>query len=132
LLDFTLSYLMLTPWYYTKSSNLFSRTLPMSNLFFICLSSYSRFVLFLHYELMSLWASVGYVQTISNDVARASPQLVPPLVSRVCHRSEPNLFLCAINPCSMRISAMLSCWTCHLSVGQHSATYNMTCWISVL
>jgi hypothetical protein len=38
--------------------------------------------------------SVAYVQTISSDIARASPQLVPPLVSHVCHRFGPDLFLC--------------------------------------
>jgi hypothetical protein len=29
-----------------------------------------------------------------NDVARASPRLVPPPASCVCHRSRPNFFLC--------------------------------------
>jgi hypothetical protein len=47
-----------------------------------------------HYELVPPQASAGYIQTISSDVARVSPQLVPPLVSRVCHRSGPNLFMC--------------------------------------
>jgi hypothetical protein len=47
-----------------------------------------------HYESMSPQASVGYVQTISNDVAQASPQLVPPLISCVCHRFGHDLFLC--------------------------------------
>jgi hypothetical protein len=40
-------------------------------------------------------ASIAYVQPISSDVARASPQLVPPLVSHVCHRFGPDLFLYA-------------------------------------
>jgi hypothetical protein len=66
----------------------------MSSLVVICLSSYYRFVLLPHYELMPSRVSVGYVQTISSDVAQASPQLVPPLVSHACHRSEPDLFLC--------------------------------------
>jgi hypothetical protein len=66
----------------------------MSDLVILCLSSYYRFVLLPHYELVSTRASVAYVQTISSDVARASPQLVPPLVSHVCHRSGPDLFLC--------------------------------------
>jgi hypothetical protein len=66
----------------------------MLSLVFLYLSSHYRFVLLPHYELVSLRVSVGYVQTISSDVARASPQLVPPLVSRVCHRSGPNLALC--------------------------------------
>jgi hypothetical protein len=50
--------------------------------------------LLLHYEPVPPWAIVWYVQTISNDVARASPQLVPPSVTHLCHRSELNLFLC--------------------------------------
>jgi hypothetical protein len=66
----------------------------MSSLVFLCLSSHYQFILLPHYELMPSRASVGYVQTISNDVAQASPQLVPPQVSRVCHRSGPDLFLC--------------------------------------
>jgi hypothetical protein len=33
---------------------------------------------------------------------------------------------------SMCISAMLSCWTCHLLVDQHSALYNMADRIAVL
>jgi hypothetical protein len=35
--------------------------------------------------------SVAYIQTISSDVERASPQLVPPLVSHVCHHSGPDI-----------------------------------------
>jgi hypothetical protein len=66
----------------------------MSDLVILCLSSYYRFVLLPHYELVSTRASVAYVQTISSDVARASPQLVTPLVSHVCHRFGPDLFLC--------------------------------------
>jgi hypothetical protein len=66
----------------------------MSSLVGICLSFYYQFVLLLHYELVLPRASVAYVQSISSDVARASSQLVPPLVSHVCHRSGPDLFLC--------------------------------------
>jgi hypothetical protein len=66
----------------------------MSSLVVLCLSCYYQFVLLLHYELVPPRASVAYVQTISSDVARASPQLVPPLVSHVWHRSGPDLFLC--------------------------------------
>jgi hypothetical protein len=66
----------------------------MSSLVILYLSSYYQFVLLPRYELVYLWDSIGYVQTISSDVARASPQLVPPLVSHICHRSGPNLFLC--------------------------------------
>jgi hypothetical protein len=94
LLAFTLSYLMLAVWQYTNYSNLFSRTPPMSSLVILCLCSYYRFILLPHYELVPPRASVAYVQTISSDVAQASPQLVPPLVSHVCHHSGPDLFLC--------------------------------------
>jgi hypothetical protein len=66
----------------------------MSSLVVLYLSSYYRFVLLLHYELVPPQAFVGYVQTISNDVARASTQLVPPLVSHICYYSGPDLFLC--------------------------------------
>jgi hypothetical protein len=66
----------------------------MSSLVIRCLSSHYRIILLPHYELVYPPASVGYVHTISNDVARASPRLVPPPVSRVCHRSGPDLFLC--------------------------------------
>jgi hypothetical protein len=67
----------------------------MSSLVVLCLSSYYRFVLLPHYELVPSRDSVAYVQIISSDVARASPQLVSPLVFHVCHRSGPDLFLCA-------------------------------------
>jgi hypothetical protein len=66
----------------------------MSSLVVLCLSSHYRIVLLPHYELVPPPAFVGYVQTISNDVARASPRLVPPTVSRICHRFRPDLFLC--------------------------------------
>jgi hypothetical protein len=39
-------------------------------------------------------AFIRYIQTISNDVTRVFPQLMPPLVSHVCHCSGPDLFLC--------------------------------------
>jgi hypothetical protein len=92
LLSSTLSYLMLAPWRYINPSNLSSRTPPMSRLVVLCLSSYYRFILLPHYELVTSRASIAYVQTISNDVAQASPQLMPPLVSHVCHCFGPNLF----------------------------------------
>jgi hypothetical protein len=66
----------------------------MSSLVVLCLSFHYRIVLLPHYELVPPPASVEYVQTISNDVSQASPRLVPPPVSRVCHRSGPDLFLC--------------------------------------
>jgi hypothetical protein len=56
----------------------------MSSLVVLRLSSYYRFVLLPHYKLVHLRASVAYVQTISSDVARASLQLVSPLISHVC------------------------------------------------
>jgi hypothetical protein len=66
----------------------------MSSLVVIFLSSHYRFVLLPHYELVPRRGSVRYVQTISSDIAQVSPQLITPLVSRVCHRSGPDLFLC--------------------------------------
>jgi hypothetical protein len=66
----------------------------MSSLVILCLSSYYRFILLPHYELVPPRASIAYVQIISKDNAQASSQLVPPLVSHVCHRSGPDLFLC--------------------------------------
>jgi hypothetical protein len=65
----------------------------MSSLVVLCLSSHYRIVLLPYYEPVPPPASVVYVQTISNDVARASPRLVPPSVSHVCHHSGPDLFL---------------------------------------
>jgi hypothetical protein len=49
----------------------------MSSLVILCLSSHYRIVLLPPYELVPPLTSVEYVQTISNDIARASPQLVP-------------------------------------------------------
>jgi hypothetical protein len=66
----------------------------MSSLVVLYFSSHYRFVLLPHYELVPPRVSVGYVKTISSDVARASPQLVTSLVSRVCHHSGLDLFLC--------------------------------------
>jgi hypothetical protein len=66
----------------------------MSSLVVLYLSSHYRFVLLAHYELVSPRAPVGYIQTMSNNVARAYSQLVPSLVSHVYHRFEPDLFLC--------------------------------------
>jgi hypothetical protein len=41
----------------------------MSSLVVLCLSSHYRIILLLHYEPVPSPASVGYVQTISNDIA---------------------------------------------------------------
>jgi hypothetical protein len=66
----------------------------MSSLVFLCLSSHYRFVLLPHYKSVPTRASVGYVQTISNDVAQASSRLILPLISCVCHHSGHDPFLC--------------------------------------
>jgi hypothetical protein len=63
-----------------------SQTPPMSNLVFLCLSSHNQSDLLARYEPMAPRASVGYVQTTSNDVAQAS-QLEPSLISQACHPS---------------------------------------------
>jgi hypothetical protein len=46
------------------------------------------------YKLVPLGPSVGYVQTISNNVVQASPRLVPNLISHVFHHSGHDVFLC--------------------------------------
>jgi hypothetical protein len=65
----------------------------MSNLVFFCLSSRYWFTVLPHFELVPPRASIAYVKTISNDIVQASSQLVPPQISRVCHRFGPDLFL---------------------------------------
>jgi hypothetical protein len=73
LLASTLSYLMLAPSNlkreYTNPLNLSLRTPHMSSLVFLCHSSHYRFILLPHYELVPPRAFVGYVQTISSDIA---------------------------------------------------------------
>jgi hypothetical protein len=66
----------------------------MSSLVFLCLSYYQS-ILIPHYKLVPPRASIGYVQTISTNVAQASSRLVSPLISCVCHRYGYDLFLCA-------------------------------------
>jgi hypothetical protein len=66
----------------------------MSSLVVLCLSSHYRIILLPHYELVHPLASVGYVQTTLNDIAQASPRLVPPSISHVYHRFGLNPFLC--------------------------------------
>jgi hypothetical protein len=83
----------------------------MSSLVVLFLSSHYRFVLLSHYELVSPQLFIVYVQTISNDVARVSPRLMPPPLSRVCHHSGLDLFLC----CYKSIVACTS--QLHLVVG---------------
>jgi hypothetical protein len=82
LLAFALSYLMLALWWYTNPSNLSSRTPHMSSLVILCLSSYYRFVLLSHYELVPPRAFVAYVQTISSDVAWASIIVIQTILIR--------------------------------------------------
>jgi hypothetical protein len=62
--------------------------------FVLPLPLFPLLVRLLCYKLVPPGASVGYVQTISNVVAQSSPQLVSPLISRVCHRFGYDLFLC--------------------------------------
>jgi hypothetical protein len=98
----------------------------MSSLVIFCLSSHYRIVLLPHYELVSPPASVGYVQTISNDVAQVFPRLVPPPVSHVCHRSEPDLFLCchkSIVTCASQLRLVVGPpFLARLTLGLHEAT----------
>jgi hypothetical protein len=77
---------MLAPFWYSNLSNLSSRTPPISSLVFLSLnlSSHYQSVLLPHYEPM----------TISNNIAQASPRLVPPLISHVYHQFGHDLFLC--------------------------------------
>jgi hypothetical protein len=56
----------------------------MLSLVDLCISSHYRFILLLHYEMVALRASIRYIQTISNDIARASSGLVSLPVSHVC------------------------------------------------
>jgi hypothetical protein len=94
LLASTLSYLILVLWRYFNPSNISSHTPPILSLVFLYLPSHYRFILLPYYGSVLPRASVGYVQTTSNDVTQASPRLVPPLISDVCYRSGHDLFLC--------------------------------------
>jgi hypothetical protein len=95
----------------------------MSSLVFIYLSSHYWSDLLPRYEALPPRASVGYVQTISNDVARASPRLMSPLISCVCHRSRHDIFLCG-HKSIVTCTSQLRMLQCHLLVGQHSTPYN--------
>ena len=46
-----------------------------------------------------------------------------PTLSRIASFRTLSLLVCPQNYCNIRISATLSCWTCRLFVGQHSAPY---------
>jgi hypothetical protein len=66
----------------------------MLSLVFLCLSFHYWSDLLPSYELVPPEDFVGYVQTILNDVAQASPLLVSLLISHVCYHSGHDLFLC--------------------------------------
>jgi hypothetical protein len=70
----------------------------MSSLVVLCLSSHYRIVLLPHYELVPPPAPVGYVQTISNDITRASPRLMPPQSLAYVIVSDPISSCIATNP----------------------------------
>jgi hypothetical protein len=57
---------------------------------------------------------------------------VTPSLSRMSAFQTRSLLVLPQIHCSMCISAMLSCWTCRLLVGQHSAPYNMVGRIVIL
>jgi hypothetical protein len=97
----------------------------MSSLIIIYISSNYRFVLLPHYELVPPWVFVGYVQIISSDVARASSQLVSPLVSRVCHHSEPDLFLCGHK-------SIVACTSQLCLVAGHVTSFLSLCYQNIL
>src|SRR6185295_2335176 len=55
-----------------------------------------------------------------------------PTLSRIASFRTLSLLVCSQNHRNIRISATLSCWTCRLFVGQHSAPYNIAGRIAVL
>ena len=55
-----------------------------------------------------------------------------PTLSRITSFRTLSLLVCPQNHRNIRISATLSCWTCRLFVGQHSAPYNIAGRIAVL
>jgi len=55
-----------------------------------------------------------------------------PTLSRIASFRTLSLLVCPQNHRNIRISATLSCWTCRLFVGQHSAPYNIAGRIAVL
>ena len=55
-----------------------------------------------------------------------------PTLSRITSFRTISLLVCPQNHRNIRISATLSCWTCHLFVGQHSAPYSIAGRIAVL
>jgi hypothetical protein len=61
----------------------------------------------------------------------SSTGATPSLSRMSSFRTRSLLVLPQIHLC-MRISATLSCWTCHLLVGQHYDPYNMASQITVL
>ena len=55
-----------------------------------------------------------------------------PTIFRITSFRTLSLLVCPQNHHNIRISATLSCWTCRLFVGQHSAPYNIVGQIAVL
>jgi len=55
-----------------------------------------------------------------------------PTLSRITSFRTLSLLVCLQDHRNIRISATLSCWTCRLFVGQHSAPYNIAGRIAVL
>jgi hypothetical protein len=55
-----------------------------------------------------------------------------PTLSRISSFRTRSLLVWPHIQRNIRISATLSCWTCRLLVGQHSAPYNIAGWIVVL
>jgi hypothetical protein len=132
LLASTLSYLMLAPCWYTNPSNLSSQTPLMSSLVVICL-------LLLPVRLITslrIGASAGLRCICPNHLKWCCTSFSStgdtPSLSRMSSFRTRSLLVWPQIHRSMRISATLSCWTCHILVGQHSTPYNMADRIAVL
>jgi hypothetical protein len=132
LLAFTLSYLMLAPWLhqffkslFTDSSHVkFGRSLSLF-LLPVCLIT-----------LLQISASADLRCICPNHLKRYCTSFfsigATPNLSRMSSFQTRSLFVWLQIHRSMCISATLNCWTCHLLVGQYSASYNMTGRIIVL
>jgi hypothetical protein len=80
----------------------------------------------------ALWASVACQNHLKRCCTSFSSTGVTPSLSRMSSFRTRSLLVWPQIHRSMRISATLSCWTCHLLVGQHFALYNMVGRITVL
>jgi hypothetical protein len=87
LLAFTLSYLMLTPWWYTNPSNLSSQTPLMLSLVVICLSFHYRIVLLPHYKLMPPPTSFQGLLLVGDIHPLAHPSLLQ-MTCSVAHKKS--------------------------------------------